>query len=85
MFIQVDHEDGRSALKGVADVFDGMRTGDSVTVTGMKMGERTIHIEVVKALIHVSREITGLNVRVVESDDVTGWGRELICIITGVA
>ena len=83
MFIQVDHDTGESCYAAVLSKLDTMNVGESIEITGMKMGGRVIHAEVVRALIHAAGNDTFLNYRTSMDEDGTGWGRVMHVTCTG--
>ena len=86
MFIQVDHESDQSCFDAVCDFLRDIHPGEFKTITGMAMGERVIHADVVRALIHTARDIgVHRNFRSDLVPDGRGWGNVLLVTCTGFA
>jgi hypothetical protein len=83
MFIQVDHITGISCFEAVVNVLLPMEPGDHITVDGMAMGDRIIHAEVVKALIHAARDSTMKNYRAQVEPSGDGWSNVMHVVCTG--
>ena len=85
MYIKVDHDTGQTCFDAVKAKLDHMHPGDHITIEGMAMGERVIHAEVVKALIHAAREDLSRNFRTQLEPIGDGWSLVLIVVCTGYA
>ena len=85
MYIKVEHDTGQSYYDAVKDVLEPLTPGDHTTITGMSMGDRIIHAEVVKALIHTARSDTGRNYRTSLEPAGDGWSFVLVVVCTGYA
>ena len=85
MFIQVNHEDGISCFDAVRTMLNKMDVGDHIQITGMAMGDRKIHAEVLKALIHASRDYVRKNFRAQVEPTGDGWTNVMHVVCTGYA
>lgn len=85
MFIQVDHDTGISCFGAVKSALEQMEPGDHVTITGMAMGHRHIHVEVLRALIYTAREDLGRNFGTQVEPSGNGWSNVLLVVCTGYA
>ena len=83
MHIKVEHDIGQSCYDAVKGILEPLTPGDHITITGMSMGERVIHAEVVKALIHTARSDTGRNYRASLEPSGDGWSSVLVIVCTG--
>ena len=82
MHIHATYDQKQACYTAVLEAVAPLNLGDTITITGMTCEDRPIHIDVVKALIHATRDDMGKNFQrnveeeTYEHDD--GWTKSTI-------